>query len=73
LTNFLAKAIRHLLGAFFKLADGFTGAPAQLRQLIAPKNQESYYYYDHNMDGLDSEWHLKFLSLINKEWFAWKS
>jgi hypothetical protein len=65
--RFLAEAICHFLGSFAKLADGFTGAAAHLRQLATPKKQESDHDNDHNVDRLESEWHLKFLSTIISE------
>jgi hypothetical protein len=60
--HFLAKAVRHFPGSFTKFAHGFADVASHFRQPLGPKDKQGDNNNDHNMDGLDSEWHLKFLS-----------
>ncbi len=62
LAGFLVEAIRYFLGALTEFADGFASAATHLWELAASKNQKSYRDNYDNMDWLDSEWHMSFLS-----------
>jgi hypothetical protein len=65
--QFLFEAFRGFLGTLAKLAEGPAQAVARFGQLAGSEDQERHHNYDHDMDGLDSEWHMNLLFFLSSD------
>ena len=57
LAYFFLETGGHLLRPLAEFVNRPTNAPPHFRQLLRSKNEKCYHDDDHDMDGLDSEWH----------------